>query len=247
MKSNQQFARKCISNMPRFRDRRFRIVLVALRDLKVIDIKPSSEEQLTIYFKQIEAFLIDYDLIATPIIGEAGDLFINFAIFQFKAGLYGKTSSSEFLIAAEAELSRSSVADSLYSSLGASSPINDEEISRQLRINIRELRKGGTMQLAIRSFIPGPKGFSDRHRYHTIGWSSFSMNRPGEVKVSDLVDKDLLVGNPTPGSEIMPFGGPNVIFALPVADFLAYATRKGLAMTAVSLDGVFEVTRPADQ
>lgn len=247
MKSNQQFARKCISNLPRFRDRRFRIVLVALRDLKVLDIKPSSEEQLTAFFKQIESFLIDYDLIATPIMGEAGDLFVNFATFQFKAGLYGKTPSSEFLTAAEATLSCSSVVDGIYMGLGPATPINDEEIGRQLRINMRELRKGGTMQLAIRAYIPGPKGFSDRHRYHTIGWSSFSLNRPGEVKVSDLIDTDLLVANPTPGREIMPFGGPNVIFALPVKDFLAYATRKGLAMTAVSLDGVFEIMRPDDK
>lgn len=247
MKSNQQFARKCISNIPRFRDRRFRIVLVALRDLKVIDIKPSSEEQLTVYFKQIESFLIDHDLIATPIMGEAGDLFVNFATFQFKAGLYGKTASSEFLTAAECELSRSSVVDGLYSGLGTASPINDEEISRQLGIRLRELIKGCAQQLAIRAFIPGPKGFNDRHRYHTIGWSRFGLNHSGEVKVNDLVDTDLLVANPTPGREIMPFGGPNIIFALPVKDFLAYATRKGLAMTAVSLDGVFEIMRPDDK
>lgn len=248
MKSNEQFARKCISHASRLINRRFRIVFVVKRALRYIEIKPASTEELNIFFNTMQCFLIDNDLLATPVIGDDGDLFINFSSFQFQVGNYSQAAPADFLESVVGEFHHHRIVESFLPPDGFSkSPFDDESITRRLPMPLKHLRDGGEIIMHVRRVIRGPVNFNANRVYHTVNWSSWGMDHQGVVSLTDLVNDDgivVAIETKYPDSLDMAKHGPrNITFALTVEEFLGYAERKSLLFSAVNIDGGFTVTR----
>lgn len=254
MKTNEQFARKCISNIPRLRNRTFRMVFTVKRTVRVMDIKPASDDQLKNFFETFQWFLIDNDLLATPVMGADNDLFVNFNLFQFHTGNYAHVAPVDFMAGLFEEFySHPLVVHGMPTQpLTTDTPLDDDTILRRLPVPMKYLRTGGEAAMKVRRYIPGPTGFNQRHTYHTTAWSGWgrdSDNARG-FSLANLADeKELVVimDHKYPGSVDNPtWGDRDLSFALTIPEFLAYAERKRLEISPVSFDGVFSIKRKPD-
>lgn len=250
MKSNEQFARKCLSNLPRLRGRNFRIVLVAKRTVRPMHIKSSSEEQLIAFFNLFQSFMIDNDLLATPTMGEEDDLFVTFAPFQFHVGNYAHAAPVDFLEAIVSEFYfHSLVGENAYANTVKSANIDlDEEITRRLQVPLLELRRGGVIPMQVRRYIPGPRGFNKSSKYHTTSWASWGRETAGETTLMDLEKEPhlVVVVKPWAAKNDPKHGRDDLRYALSIPEFLAYAERKNLSTGPVSWEGDFTISRIKD-
>lgn len=249
MKTNEQFARKCISSLPRLSNRAFRMVFTVKRTVRVLHIKPAPEVQLKNFFETFQWFLIDNDLLATPVMGADDDLFVNFNPFQFNAGHYSHAAPVDFLTGLFEEFYNHPLVDNgmPVQTKAPDEPMDDDYILRRLPVPMKHLRYGGEVTMKVRRYVPGPTGFNIRHMYHTIPWSSWGRESDSGNTLASLIDEKGLVvimnyKRPTP-LDTPTSGHRDLTFALTVAEFIAYAERKHLDISKVGVEGDFAIKR----
>ncbi|QXO10168.1 hypothetical protein pEaSNUABM37_00207 [Erwinia phage pEa_SNUABM_37] len=248
MKSNEQFARKCISNIPRLKNRPFRMVLVVKRTVMVMSIKSADEVPLQSFFNSFQQFLINHDILATPVMGIEGDLFVNFDLFQFQAGLYANTSVVDFLTSVTGEFYHHQLVDNGFPGYtqGSKKQLDDDIIMRRLPVPLKHLRSGGEVTMKLRRYIPGPTGLNDGHTYHTTPWAAWGTGKDNH-SLADLINEKhvvIIADQQYPDQLNGPtIGHRDLSFALTIAEFLDYAERRHLDVSSVDFDGRFTIKR----
>lgn len=249
MKSNEQFARKCISNIPRLRNRAFRMVFTVKRTVRAMNIKPATDAQLKNFFETFQWFLIDNDLLATPVMGTDDDIFVNFNLFQFTVGNYANVPPVDFMTQLFEEFYSHPLVDNGYpvTALTSGDQLDDDTIMRRLPMPMKHLLSGGGATMKVRRYVPGPTGFNQRHTYHTLTWSCFGRENGTGPNLAELVnDKDIVVimdhKYPAPMNHETA-GHRDLSFGLTVAEFLAYAERKNIEISSVSYNGLFIIKK----
>lgn len=241
MKSNEQFSRKCVSNLPRLKGREFSIVFTAKRVIKLMNIKSSSEEQLTNLFAQIQSFLIDYELIAVPVMGTNGDLFINFDEFHFAAGAYSSTPPRDFLEAVYAKFYTHPVVEDDFPSVRDAKLLDGHSLLRRMGINMREVRRDEGALLTIRRYIPGPRGFNDMYKYHTTGWNG-SLLGTDKFTLDDFKGQDVVVVNADLNAQMSGSRmGVDIMFCLPIERFQELCEEFNFEVSEVNVWGGFAI------
>lgn len=240
MKSNTQFARKCISNLPRFEHREFNIVFTIDRTVKVLTVRPYSKEKLTKLFENMQQFFIDHDLLVTTVMGTSDDLFVDFSRFQFNLGIYRGTGHRDFLESVYGQFYQYTPdQDSINRNLLRQSGKDDDEtIARKLHLAARGLWSSEGQGFLVRRYIPGPVGYNNLGQYHTTPWS-MGLNADNTTTLEALADQDLVIIRNT--SEVANIGERDLVFAIPVQDFIDFTKRRGYRYDEVSYSGTFSI------
>lgn len=241
MKSNEQFLRKCVSNLPRLKNRDFNIVFVVKKVIKVMNIRPSTEEQLTNLFTSIQSFLIDHELIAIPMMGEGGDLFVQFDKFHFEAGPYSLTAPRDFLESVYSKFCFHPTVESLFPPARDPKTLSDQDLLRKMGISYRELKRPEGVIVRIRRYVPGPRGFNDTYQYHTAPWTAGLCGNDDRDIRTFLDVKDVVVVNEGDAAYCTESRGVDVIFGLPVARFIELCESLKLEISPVNTWGGFTI------
>jgi hypothetical protein len=241
MKSNEQFLRKCVSNLPRLKGRDFNVVFAAKKMIKVMNIRPSTEEQLTNLFTSIQSFLIDHELIAIPMMGEDGDLFVQFDKFHFEVGPYSLTAPRDFLESVYSKFCFHPTVESLFPPTRDPKTLGNQELLGKMGIQYRQLKHPEGVIVRIRRYVPGPRGFNDTYQYHTTPWTAGLCDNDDRDIHTFLDVKDVVVVNEGGGVYHNEPRSIDITFGLPVARFLEICESLKLEISPVNTWGGFTI------